>query len=252
MMRDARAASRRARISGRCPRPRGEGARAVGVALREVAQPPGDGLLDEPPGVGDISRHPAENTLAAGEVVGSGCLEAGPGQGHHKGGAARPEERRTPSSLRRCSSRDGSARSRLCPAMAAWSAMAQASKSGTQGDNHAPDGAIIGPEPASRSEASRRRTRGLVNIASPETFGQRETVMEDEPAFPGLHEVVDTGVGDAEADPLAFVVGVISMALRAPALARRAARAASGRHSTVTDFARLRAWSTSVPIATAV
>ncbi len=61
------------------------------VMLREVAQPPGDGLLDEPLALIRQPRGPAQHPLARRQFGGLGVVLPSPGQGRHKGGAAGPE-----------------------------------------------------------------------------------------------------------------------------------------------------------------
>ena len=108
-----------------------EGADAVGIVDRQAAQPPADGLLDEPVAVGGVAGGPAEDALAGRRLGGVGMALLRPRQGGDEGGAPDPGVRVGGPALDDVEAL-GSAASRRSIALQAWSAIAQASKSGTQ------------------------------------------------------------------------------------------------------------------------
>ncbi len=62
------------------------------IMFAEVAHPPGHGLLHEPVAVIGVACRPIEDAVAGGEFFGFGVVEFGKGQGRHKGGTAGPHQ----------------------------------------------------------------------------------------------------------------------------------------------------------------
>ena len=92
----------------------------------------------------------------------------------------------------------------------------------------------------------------FVDVGLPQSVGERDAARHVKPGTPALDEVGDHRDCHAQIGAVGLVIGrrpggAVGIARRAELVQRL-----FGRHSTVTDFARLRGWSTSVPLAQAV
>ena len=117
--------------------------------------------------------------------------------------------------------------------------------------NQRPSGLIIGAQPRLGQQFGRRHTR-LENVGLPEPIGESDTPFDVKRRAPVLRKRCDLWVGQAEIAPVNLVIGAHLFRAGRVGLRFELLQSGFGGHSTVTDFARLRGWSTSVPFATAV
>ena len=223
------------------------------VVFRQVAQPPGDGLLDEPVAVRHIARRPAQHTVARGGLIGAWVV------GFRQ--IERRDQRRPPG-----------------PHVVGLRPAFYHVQPGGIGLKPAPDGAagmigngpgvelrhpglqqipdrVIGPDPRLSQQLTRRNPR-FVDVAVPKVRGKRNPLIQRQILAPIAGQVVQRRIGHTQIDARCLVIGGgpfgpprFDMGAH---LIQRALQIQRGRHSTVTDLAKLRGWSTSVPLATAV
>ena len=148
---------------------RGRGA----IVFREVAEPPGDGFLDEPLGVVDVSRGPAEDAVAwrrSSPALGWFCFV----QGSVITSAARRvhmcgEVVQGSTSSRR----DGSATRRFWPAMAGVVGDGPGVEIGHPGGDQPPDRSVVRAD-AGLGQQLGGGDAGLVDVGVPRARGESE------------------------------------------------------------------------------
>ena len=182
-----------------------EGADAVGVVQRQGAQPPADGLLDEPLAVGDGARRPAEDALAGGGLGGIGVALPAPRQGGRRGRRGGPTSRGRAVQPATASRRAGSATRRRSIALQAWSAIAQASKSGPRRGTRPRPRLVLAD--AGLGQELGCGDAGLVDVAGPEAVGEGHPPGDVELGAPGRDEGLEAGQGEAEVAARGLVVG---------------------------------------------
>ncbi len=114
-----------------------------------------------------------------------------------------------------------------------------------------PCGLIVGAQSRLGQQLCCRDAR-LENIRLPQGVGKGDSALNIERIAPSLGKLRDLRIGQAEIAPVGFVIGAHLFGAGRVGLRFEVLKGGFQIHSTVTDFARLRGWSTSVPLATAV
>ena len=115
--------------------------------------------------------------------------------------------------------------------------------------DHVPDGAIIGPD-ARLGQQFGGQHAGVVNVAVPQRLRRRQTVIECQAGAGVAGQILDHVAMHTQKRARGLVIG--GSFHRADGIGALAQGVQKRGHSTVTDFARLRGWSTSVPRCSAV
>ena len=115
---------------------------------------------------------------------------------------------------------------------------------------HVP-GRLIVLDPGLRHQFGRGNT-GLVDIAVPQGLGQRQAFIRRDFLSPDLGQIVNSRHPDTQIGPVNLVIAGHFNGLHRVGQRSQFGESVVIFHSTVTDLARLRGWSTSVPLATAV
>ncbi len=226
-----------------------KGAHPVRVMLGQLPQPPGNRLLDEPAVVFNIAGGPAQHAVADGKLMGLGVVLFGPGQGDDQRGAARPHM------LGPVPAVDLVNPIRLPdqPLLAGHAGMighGPGVKIGHPGLNGLPGGLVRRAQPRLGQQLGGQDAR-LVHVAVPKVPRQAHPRLNIHQRAPLPRQVVQHRVGNAQIGPGGLVIGGhLSCFACIGARLKCGQRLVQG-HSTVTDLARLRGWSTSVPLATA-
>ena len=227
-----------------------KGGGAHGVMTAEVADPPRDGLLQDAVLDRQIPRCPPKDTLARVQLFGLGVVLLGPGQGRDKRRPLRPEFARLGpgldhiQTLRVCQQpflrrhagmiRDGPAVEVRYPAL-----------------DQLPRGFVIRAQAGLGQQFGRRHPR-LEDIRLPQGIGQRDPVGQRQLGPPRFGQIVDLRIGNAQIGAIHLVIGLHLLDSGGISQFVQLRHIGGKVHSTVTDFARLRGWSTSVPLAIAV
>ena len=114
-----------------------------------------------------------------------------------------------------------------------------------------PCGLIVGAQSRLGQQLCCRDAR-LENIRLPQAVGKGDTALNIECVAPVLGKLCNLRIGEAKVAPVGFVIGAHLFGASRVGLRFEFLKGGFQIHSTVTDFARLRGWSTSVPFATAV
>ena len=117
--------------------------------------------------------------------------------------------------------------------------------------DHIPCGRVVGAN-AGLGQQFGRRDPGLKYVSFPQSLRKGQPIAQGERLAPVLGVGIQRGAGHAQIPPLNLVIsGHLNGFVRIAQLFQRDKRVLRC-HSTVTDLARFRGWSTSVPLCTAV